>query len=421
MKKAVLDEIENSAAVKNKSVSSPKKAAKSGGVKLSAGKTVASVRFSKPATITPKTKAGEKNKIEYENLFIPANKSKSFSAPISKPAPVASLNKKKVKEDFNNIKWPEADFSKSAVNRNKRGNPVKSIIGVVASLVIILGLILAVSSVLIYKYGLNNSYAVFIAKTLNLSAGKVNNIKIPLAEYLTDSKLLKTAIEANREGANISQSEALNNIFSREAAILLIREELKKNNASVSDQELNKAIEEIYAQVGGKEEAVKTVSRLYNLNLDQFKQKILLPLLERDKLQGLIIEQESSPIVIEAKNKANAILDLALKTGIDFSQLAKQYTQDEAGVNIGGDLGWISKGELEPQIEQVIFSLPNNTVSNKLLRNKYGYHILKVESQLSDKASGKVTVHARQILIKVDIDLYIKSLMDKASIKKYVK
>ncbi len=76
-----------------------------------------------------------------------------------------------------------------------------------------------------------------------------------------------------------------------------------------------------------------------------------------------------------AEQRAQAIL-ARVKKNEDFAKLAKENSMDESASK-GGDLGLVSKGNLDPEYEKVAFSLPVGGVSDPV-RTRAGYHIIKV-------------------------------------------
>jgi parvulin-like peptidyl-prolyl isomerase len=84
-------------------------------------------------------------------------------------------------------------------------------------------------------------------------------------------------------------------------------------------------------------------------------------------------------------------------------------------------MGWVIKGEISPELEQPLFSASTSSVYGEPIKSQGGYHIVKTEEKLTDKESGQESVKARQILVAIDINNYLKELMDKATIKKFVR
>ena len=66
-----------------------------------------------------------------------------------------------------------------------------------------------------------------------------------------------------------------------------------------------------------------------------------------------------------------------LKSGADFGELAKKYSDDASNAPKGGDLDWVVKGQMLPEIEKVAFSLKANQMSD-VVTAPYGYDIMQV-------------------------------------------
>ena len=75
----------------------------------------------------------------------------------------------------------------------------------------------------------------------------------------------------------------------------------------------------------------------------------------------------------EIKFKAQWILD-KVKEGENFEELASKYSQVPGE---GGDLGYVKKGEINSDIEKVVFNLKEGEVSG-LVETSLGFHIFKV-------------------------------------------
>ncbi len=63
--------------------------------------------------------------------------------------------------------------------------------------------------------------------------------------------------------------------------------------------------------------------------------------------------------------------------GTDFSELARAHSADTASAAQGGELGWISPGDLVPEFEQVMDQLEPGEVSQPFQTN-FGWHIVEV-------------------------------------------
>lgn len=86
-----------------------------------------------------------------------------------------------------------------------------------------------------------------------------------------------------------------------------------------------------------------------------------------------------------------AIRDRILK-GEDFTELAKQHSDDPSVTYNGGDMGWVGRGQMVPEFEAMAFRLEQNEISQPF-ETEYGLHIL----QLLDRRGNEY--HSRHILI----------------------
>ncbi|KAF7707439.1 hypothetical protein HF521_018657 [Silurus meridionalis] len=73
-----------------------------------------------------------------------------------------------------------------------------------------------------------------------------------------------------------------------------------------------------------------------------------------------------------------------LKSGVRFSEVASQYSEDKA--RQGGDLGWMTRGSMVGPFQDAAFALPVSTMDKPVytdppVKTKFGYHIIMVEGK----------------------------------------
>ncbi len=81
----------------------------------------------------------------------------------------------------------------------------------------------------------------------------------------------------------------------------------------------------------------------------------------------------------EILKKAQEILS-RIQAGEDFAKAAQSESQDEATSGKGGDLGFFSRGNLNPALEAAAFKLDTGKVSEPILTPQ-GYDLIKVEEK----------------------------------------
>jgi peptidyl-prolyl cis-trans isomerase D len=79
----------------------------------------------------------------------------------------------------------------------------------------------------------------------------------------------------------------------------------------------------------------------------------------------------------KARAKAADVIRRA-RAGEDFAKLAAEVSDDPGTRAKGGDLGWISKGEISPAFEAAVFKLGKGEITPEPVRLGMGFHAVKV-------------------------------------------
>lgn len=87
-------------------------------------------------------------------------------------------------------------------------------------------------------------------------------------------------------------------------------------------------------------------------------------------------EEDTEDILAEKRNKAEQVLELA-KSGEDFTELAKQYSEGPTGPK-GGDLGSFTRGRMVKAFDDAAFSLNEGEISD-IVETQFGFHIINLE------------------------------------------
>ena len=87
-------------------------------------------------------------------------------------------------------------------------------------------------------------------------------------------------------------------------------------------------------------------------------------------------EDDSEDVLSEKLARAEQVLELA-KSGEDFAELAKQYSEGPTGPR-GGDLGSFTQGRMIKSFDDAAFAMNEGEISN-VVETQFGFHIIKLE------------------------------------------
>ena len=127
--------------------------------------------------------------------------------------------------------------------------------------------------------------------------------------------------------------------------------------------------------------------------------------LHEDSIPLINSQIELQQILIKPKHSDEAVFQVRerllelrgrINNGEKFSTLAKLYSEDPGSSMNGGEIGLLSKGELDPEYAKAAFSLKVGQVS-KIVESQFGFHIIQLIERKEDR------VNSRHILMKPKI------------------
>ena len=216
------------------------------------------------------------------------------------------------------------------------------------------------------------------------------------------------------------------------------------------DRALERQIDNIISQAGGKEEAElalgRKISDFKRSYRDDMRGKLLaekytgsltsgisvtrgevvnfyntfkdsiLPFPTLYKTRHLLLEiKPSEESLKKALNKTQDIRD-EIVAGLSFAEAAKKYSEDIQSGENGGNLGYVPRGTFVQEFDKMVFTLDPNILSEPV-KTQFGYHLIEVLQRSGEK------VNARHILISANVSEEDKNLTYKktASIVKEIK
>jgi parvulin-like peptidyl-prolyl isomerase len=270
---------------------------------------------------------------------------------------------------------------------------------------IIIGIVLVLSTI---------GYSQVIDKTVAI----VNDEVISQAEI--DSVLASLYIEykGTYKGAELAEKmeEARRNILKQLVEDKLVLQKAKSEKIEVPEKEVQERMERVKSKFSSEKEFLETLEK-ENLTKKKLEsryrdQLMMRKLFEREvmskitvspteivdyyqshpnnfkepggvKIKGLIVKSEEGQ-EDEAMRLAWLLID-EIKSGKDFDKIVDEHTDDPCIILAGSD-NFVKNGELNPEVEEVVFNMEIGEVSSEPILINPGYCIFKVV----DKKTGGV-------------------------------
>lgn len=259
-------------------------------------------------------------------------------------------------------------------------------------------------------------------------AAEVNEDVITFSQVRELTGAIESALRANFSGAALNErikqvrTRAVNDLIDRQ----LILQEFKKMKGQIPphaiDDRINAMIRE---EFGGNKSAFLRTIAAQGFTLDRVRkmeeEKIIVqamrsremkdtPLLppgavesyyrkhaqewttnDEVKLRMIKINPGSEP---EKKRKMIQEIREKIVRGADFADLARIYSEDNQ--EKGGDWGWIKRGDLNPEMEAIVFRLPTGKVSDVIQLNQ-SYYLM-----LAEERKGGVTKPLKDVRREIE-------------------
>ena len=201
------------------------------------------------------------------------------------------------------------------------------------------------------------------------------------------------------------------------------------------EQEFNSRIQYYISQVGSEEKLVEQTGKsiiemkrdmwdnireqslmqrervqiVQNISITPNEVKDYYNSLSKDSIPYVESEIELSQIVLYPKSSEEAIIEVRerllnlrerINNGENFATLAVLYSEGPSAPR-GGDIGWSSKGELDPAYAKAAMALKQGQTS-KIVESDFGFHLIQLIERQGDR------IHTRHILMKPKIPVEYK-------------
>jgi peptidyl-prolyl cis-trans isomerase C len=190
-----------------------------------------------------------------------------------------------------------------------------------------------------------------------------------------------------------------------------IKVQIRRNTAI---QELIKTSVADKIKVDGKD-----AKKFYNDNPERFKSP------EEIKTSHIMIKLDPKKASNAKKKNAKKRLERVkgrLEKGEDFGVLAKEISEGPSS-KTGGDLGFISRGQMVKPFEDAAFALKTGEVSD-IIETQFGYHLIKVfekkaaKMRTFEEVKDRLTNQLKQHKTQEKAIAYIQDLKNSAEIER---
>ncbi|MBN1635936.1 MAG: peptidylprolyl isomerase [Deltaproteobacteria bacterium] len=137
--------------------------------------------------------------------------------------------------------------------------------------------------------------------------------------------------------------------------------EVKLKIEYLIDQILAKELEADVTENAAVEE--DEITAYYNDNTDKFSTPL------RIKVRHILVDTQEEAVDVLGR----------IQKGEDFAELAKTLSKCPSAKK-GGDLGWISKGRMDPVFEKAAFEMEKDEISD-VVKSSFGFHIIQVQDK----------------------------------------
>lgn len=217
------------------------------------------------------------------------------------------------------------------------------------------------------------------------------------AKVTVSEKDVKAAVNANKK--NFKNEAAFNAALKQQGLtkakyesdvkdnlirVKYISNEVKKRVSLPDDEELNAFYNNVIAKI--KKQPVKTdekTDELVTSAADRLKRIYG----EQVKVRQIFVKYSDNLTKEQKKEVNDKIKELKKELSakeVNFAQLSEKYSDDESLKQTRGDIGYVLKDDLTPEVSKVIFGLKIGQYNKSPIKTGNGYHFFRVEEMKAD-------------------------------------
>ncbi|WOD29389.1 peptidylprolyl isomerase [Alloalcanivorax xenomutans] len=138
------------------------------------------------------------------------------------------------------------------------------------------------------------------------------------------------------------------------------------------------------------------------------------------RVRHVLVQSDALTTDNQARAEAQRLHQQVVSGSVSLADVAREHSDDPGSRNQGGELGWVTPGQMVPEFEQMMKSTPVGQVS-PVFQTQFGYHFLLVEEQREADMSDEFRqMRARQALQKQRFDEELQTWLQEKRAEAYV-
>lgn len=214
-----------------------------------------------------------------------------------------------------------------------------------------------------------------VIQLIPFPAAVVDGTGISLYDWQFEFLGWKQAAEV--QGSATLESQMREDVLKKMMTDVLVYQIAKQYNIKVTDEELQKEVDNIQSQMAAGEKFTDKVQELFGWDVDTFKRIVMKPVVLRKKLSDELLNTDAAKN--ETKKRAEQIAK-RVKRAASFEEVATEVSDDAATKAKGGDVGTVNRGILPKAVEDAAFGMAVNTVSDSIEADGV-FYLIRVDSK----------------------------------------
>ncbi|WP_372964732.1 peptidylprolyl isomerase [Marinobacter sp.] len=142
--------------------------------------------------------------------------------------------------------------------------------------------------------------------------------------------------------------------------------------------------------------------------------------IEQHRVRHILVRPSEAVTEVQAEKRIRDIYQ-QLKNGADFAELARELSDDPVSGSDGGNLGWVSPGQMVPEFEKGMLEASVGEIYGPV-RSQFGWHIIQVEERRTqDVTAESRATQARQAIymrkFETELQNWLREIRDEAFVE----